>query len=75
MTEGELDEILTLHWPSVVRRAMAEGDEWLQGFVRSISRHGKRPTWRPSPKQEQIMRRLVNELHAAPEAALEVIDR
>ena len=75
MTKGELDEILTFHWPRVVRRAMAEGDEWLQGFVRSISRHGKRPTWRPTPKQERIMRRLVDELRAAPEPDLEVIER
>ena len=52
MTDSDLDEILTFRWPIVMRRVMADGsDEWLQGFVRSIARHGKRPSWRPSPKQ------------------------
>lgn len=67
MTPRELDEILTLHWPRVVRRVMAEGgDEWLQGFAKSIARHGKRASWRPSDKQEALMRRLVSELGTAP---------
>lgn len=76
MTDRELDEILTLRWPMVVRRVMADGtDDWLQGFVRSIARHGKRATWRPSGKQEQIMRRLVSELGTAPEPDIELIER
>lgn len=63
MTDCELDEILTFRWPMVMRRVMADGtDEWLKGFVRSIARHGKRASWRPTRKQEQIMRRLVSEL-------------
>lgn len=66
MTDQELDEILTYRWPMVVRRVMADGsDEWAKGFVRSIARHGKRPSWRPSQKQAQIMRRLVTELGTA----------
>jgi len=74
MTAHELDEVLTFRWPLVVRRVMADGsDEWLKGFVRSIARHGKRPAWRPSQKQEQIMRRLVSELGTAPEG-LNVIE-
>jgi len=76
MTDRELDEILTFRWPLVVRRVMADGnDEWLQGFVRSIARNGKRATWRPSGKQEQIMRRLVSELGTAPEPDIELIER
>lgn len=75
MTSSELDEILTYRWPIVLRRIMADGsDEWLQGFVRSNARHGKRASWRPSGKQEQIMRRLVSELGTAPEADLKVIE-
>ncbi|MEB3417020.1 hypothetical protein ACFSDD_04440 [Salipiger marinus] len=74
MTAQELDEVLTFRWPIVMRRVMADGsDEWLKGFVRSIARHGKRPAWRPSQKQEQIMRRLVSELGTAPEG-LNVIE-
>ncbi|MBI6630712.1 hypothetical protein [Pontibaca salina] len=76
MTEHELDEILTHRWPLVVRRVMADGsDEWLNGFVRSIAKHGKRPAWRPSDKQWQIMRRLVSELGTAPDRTMELIER
>ena len=76
MTDSELDEILTFRWPIVMRRVMADGsDEWLKGFVRSIAKHGKRAAWRPSVKQEQIMRRLVSELGTAPEQNVELIER
>lgn len=62
MTDLELDEILTLHWPGIVRQVMADGsDEWLKGFVRSIARHGKRAGWHPTDRQAAIMRRLVVE--------------
>ncbi len=63
MTERELDEILTIYWPRVLRRVMAPGgDQWARGFARSIARHGKRPDWNPSPKQAWLMRRMVQEL-------------
>jgi hypothetical protein len=74
MTAIELDEILTLHWPRVIRRAMRDGDSWTRGFAQSIARHSKRPSWRPSPKQAQIMRRLVSELISVPQDDLEVIE-
>lgn len=38
MTEAELDEIMLLHWPGTLRRAMTDGDDWTRGFVRSIAR-------------------------------------
>jgi hypothetical protein len=76
MTERELDELLTLYWPQVLRRVMADGsDEWIKGFVRSIAKHGKRAAWRPSARQEQIMRRLVSELGTATERDVELIER
>ncbi len=76
MTDRELDEILNYRWPIIMRRVMTDGsDEWLKGFVRSIARHGKRSAWRPSEKQEQIMRRLVSDLGASPEPELELIER
>ncbi|TRD22086.1 hypothetical protein [Palleronia caenipelagi] len=76
MTDRELDEILTYRWPFVLRRVMADdSDDWLKGFVRSIAKHGKRAGWRPSVKQEQIMRRLVSELGTAPEQDFELIER
>ncbi|WP_306043857.1 hypothetical protein [Mameliella sp. MMSF_3455] len=74
MTARELDEILVLRWPLVMRAVMAGSDEWLKGFVRSIAKHGKRASWRPSAKQEQVMRRLLSELGAAP-GDVEVIER
>lgn len=68
MTDIELDQIMIHSWPMVLRRVMSEdADEWLKGFVRSIARHGKRAAWRPTPKQAQIMRRLVSELGTAPD--------
>jgi hypothetical protein len=55
---------------------MADGsDEWIKGFVRSIAKHGKRAAWRPSARQEQIMRRLVSELGTATERDVELIER
>ncbi|HMQ94813.1 MAG TPA: hypothetical protein PKA33_08580 [Amaricoccus sp.] len=76
MTGRELDEILLHRWPAVVRRVLADGsDEWLAGFVKSIARHGKRPSWRPTTKQAAIMRRLVSELGTAHEPMMEVIER
>lgn len=76
MTEQELDEILTHHWPLVLRRVMADGsDEWAKGFARSIARHGKRPGWRPSRKQEWIMRRMVAELGTSRDEQMELIER
>ena len=75
MTDLELDEILTVRWPLVVRRVMAEGsDDWLKGFVRSIARHAKRRAWRPTAKQESIMRRLVAELGTGTEQAVNLIE-
>ncbi|RWR14314.1 hypothetical protein [Paenirhodobacter populi] len=63
MTSLELDEMLTLRWPGVVRRVMGDLDanDFVRGFVRSIAKHGKRPNWQPTAKQEAIMRRLLTE--------------
>jgi hypothetical protein len=74
MTERELDEAMTFYWPMVVRRVMAGTDDWLKQFVRSIARHAKRPSWRPSVKQERIIRELLSELHTEPEE-VELIER
>lgn len=71
----ELDQVLTLHWPGVVRHVMADGsDPWIKGFVRSIARHGKRATWRPSKKQEHLMRRLLSEIGVASFSTGEVVE-
>ncbi|MDD9745512.1 MULTISPECIES: hypothetical protein [Marinovum] len=74
MTERELDEILTLRWPLVMRAAMAGTDDWLKGFVRSIARQGKRAAWKPTYRQEQIMRRLVAEVGTVQPQSSEVIE-
>lgn len=76
MTDHELDEILTVHWPCVLRRVMADGsDDWAKGFAKSIARNGKRPGWRPTPKQQWIMRRMVAEMGTAPDENMEMIER
>lgn len=76
MSEQELEELLTYRWPMVLRRVMADSaDDWLKGFVRSIARHGKRASWRPTRKQAQIMRRLAAELGTVPDREVELIER
>lgn len=77
MTEIELDEIITLRWPVLMRRVM--GDARTEGFVRSfaqsIARHGKRPSWHPTPKQERVMRQLLDEYSGPPDPAPYLIER
>ncbi|WP_300071119.1 hypothetical protein [uncultured Ruegeria sp.] len=75
MTDLELDFILTHRWPLVMRSVMAGTDQWLKDFVRSIARHGKRSTWRPSEKQEQIMKRLLSEMATSAAEDIDVIER
>lgn len=77
MTALELDVILTTRWPTLVRRVMADlnADDFAKGFARSIARHGKRPEWMPTEKQERIMHQLLDQYSAAPEADLVLIEK
>ncbi len=75
MTDRELDEIMIFWWPKVLRRAMEGGDDWLKSFARSIAKHGKRASWRPSDKQAYLMRKLIADASSAPEPELDLIDR
>lgn len=77
MTPIELDEVLTLRWPKVVRRVMADvnADDFAKGFARSIARNGKRPNWKPSAKQEWIMRQMLSDYSGTRDADPEVIER
>lgn len=76
MTSNDLDVIMTHYWPRIVKKAMADkSDPWIKGFVLSIARHAKRPSWRPSAKQEQIMRSLLSDLHIGPTQDVELIER
>lgn len=77
MTDLELDQILILKWPSVVRRIMGDpnADEFARGFARSIARNGKRQAWRPSPKQARIMREMVDQYGRFDEADPQLIER
>lgn len=63
MTEAELDEVLTFHWPILVRRVMADAksDSFTKGFVRSIARHSKRTSWKPTSKQVRTMRQVLGQ--------------
>lgn len=77
MTDLELDEILTLRWPGIVRRVMGDArtDGFIRSFVQSIARHGKRPAWHPTPKQERIMRQILADFTGPPEPEPELIER
>ena len=57
---NDLDELL-YHWSAVVRSAHRSGNEWAVGFAASIARQARRRHWRPSPKQAELMRRMVSE--------------
>ncbi|MDF0599920.1 hypothetical protein P1J78_04165 [Psychromarinibacter sp. C21-152] len=59
MTRPRSTEELIHHMPAV--RDKAEND-WSRGFAASIVRQSRRRHWKPSQKQEAIMRRLVSEL-------------
>ena len=52
-------EELIFHMPAIAR---GKGDEWVKGFAASIMKQSKWRNWKPSPKQAEIMRRLVSEL-------------
>lgn len=75
MTDLELDEIITFRWPVVMRCVMRFGSEREQGFVKSIARFGKRPTWRPSFKQAAWMRSLVAEHCSLASEEIKLIER
>lgn len=77
MTDLELDEILTLRWPVVMRRVMGDArtEGFVRSFARSIARHGKRPAWHPTPKQERIMRQMLDEFASPPAPDPMLIER
>ena len=51
-------EVLLHHIPGVI--ASAE-NEWTRGFAKSVLRQSRNPNWKPSPKQDAIMQRMVAE--------------
>ena len=53
-----LEELL-FHMPTVERQAEST---WAKSFAASVRKQSRRPRWKPSPKQEALMRRLVAEL-------------
>jgi len=70
MTEHECDMLMTLQWPAVVRWAKRQEEAWIKGFALSIAGKGKRKDWLPSPKQERLMRRLIDAQRADDQALL-----
>ena len=62
MTRRTLDHLL-YRWPDVYRTAT---DPWAKGFAGSVLRQARRPDWRPTPRQEAVMQRMVSELFTTP---------
>ena len=61
-SDFELDRVMTLEWPGLLRAAMARPcDPAARGFIRSISRQAKKPDWRPTVRQWAWMRALLEE--------------
>jgi len=77
VTDIELDQILTFKWPMIIRRVMADvnADGFAKGFVRSIAKHGKRKDWRPSQRQERVMRQMLIDYSADREPEPELFER
>lgn len=69
-TPDEIERLLH-HMPTVA--ALAE-NEWAKTFATSILRQSRRRGWRPSPKQEAMMRRLVADLFAGTDEEMELIE-
>ena len=57
-TPRSIDEVL--FWLRSVANGQNNGP-WERNFALSILRQAKRPTWNPTPKQERMMRALVDE--------------
>ena len=57
--EGPEVERLLFHWPRVVEAAPAG---WPRDFALSIVTQSRRRGWSPSPKQADLMRRMVGDL-------------
>lgn len=55
-------EVALLRMATLARRAPTE---WERNFARSILRNAKRPAWRPSEKQQRVMRRMIAALFEA----------
>lgn len=55
-------------------RVIADASGWARGFALSIQRDRKKPGWRPTPKQQAMMSRLVAELPAVPGEDVDLID-
>lgn len=60
-TPRSVDE-LVYHMPTAAKLA---GTTWAQDFANSIVQQARRRRWRPTAKQEQIMRRMVSEMFTA----------
>jgi hypothetical protein len=43
-------------------RIIVRGDGWAAGFAKSVIRQARRRDWRPSPKQDSVIRRLIAEM-------------
>ena len=66
MTVRELDEIMILWWPWIVRRLKRHRDtSWRLGFALSITKAWRCTEWHPSGKQAQAVRELDAEFRAA----------
>ena len=73
--QRSLDELLH-HMKALARNVE---NDWEAKFARSTLRQSKRPNWRPSDKQHQIMQRMVSEMFMRGDALgddeLELVDR
>lgn len=68
MTADSFDE-LCLFWLPLVRPRARSAFE--RTFLEDMARRSRWRNWRPTPKQEALLRRLVAELRSAPPVLVE----
>lgn len=66
----ELEKLL-VRMETLARRAPTE---WERTFARSVLRQAKKPSWRPSARQEHVMLRMEAEFLRGPETAPVLIE-
>ncbi len=69
MTESEIARLL-YHMPVVAERA---SNPWTKQFAENMAKRARFRNWKPSQRQTQIMRQLVEDLFRSPAAGDDLV--
>lgn len=71
MSQPRSLEHLFFYMPQLARSGASQ---WERDFADSMSKRAHWKNWQPSPKQIEIMQRMVADMFASDDAALDLID-